>query len=150
VSAIKLKDFTLGAEMVWGVEESGFYAQEWHGSMPFRWTNGMAKLVVPLSKQNLPQALKVELESTAPKGTKLAVRVNNYELFDGQIGSGSWSKTFSLANVTLGEKATIELLSDTWIPKQLLKDNQDSRNLGVSVSAIKLLAQQSIGTKVHE
>ncbi len=144
------KDSPLGAEMVWGVEESGFYGQEWHGSTPFRWTNGMAKLVVPLSKQNLPQALKVELESTAPKGTKLAVRVNNYELFDGQIGSGSWSKTFSLANVTLGEKATIELLSDTWIPKQLLKDNQDSRNLGVSVSAIKLLAQQSIGTKVHE
>jgi len=129
----------LGAEWAWDIQESGFIGQEWHGSKPFRWTNGTAKLVVPLNEQRLPQALQIDLESTGSRGTKLSVVVNGKELFNNQLASGSWSATLSLADVELGKTATIELLSDTWVPKEMIEGSEDSRTLGVAVLGVKLL-----------
>jgi hypothetical protein len=66
-------NINLGSEPVWGVQESGFHGQELRGDKPVRWTTGTAKLVVPLDKQRLPKALRVELGASSPEGTKLSI-----------------------------------------------------------------------------
>lgn len=137
----------LGPERVWGVEESGFYDQD--EASVGRWTNGAAKMIVPLDKQWRPKALQINLGSTGPKGTKLQVLVNSHELFSGQIPPGAWSKTLSFTHLNLGEQATIELLSDTFIQKEIIKDAADSRTLGVSVLGISML-ERNLGTPLPD
>jgi hypothetical protein len=130
---------TFGAERVWGVEESGFHDQEWLDSRPYRWTNGAAKLVVPIDEQHLPKALRIYLGSTGPKGTRLQIVLNGRELFNEQAPAGAWSKTFDLAHLPLGKRATIELLSGTFVPMETIEKSSDERTLGVLVEAISLL-----------
>jgi len=133
------RNMPLGAEIVWGVDESGFHDQEWSGSRRVRWTNGAAKLVVPVDKQRPPKALKVDLDASGPKGTRLRVMVNGRTLLDERIPAGSWAKSFSLADVPLGERAAIELHSDSFVASEIVKESTDPRRLGVLVRAIRLL-----------
>ena len=47
-----------------GVGESGWYEQEFLDKIPVRWTNGAAKLFIPLNKKKLPEAICVNILST--------------------------------------------------------------------------------------
>ncbi len=135
---LEYRKLNLGAAMVWGVEESGFYGQEWLAGRPFRWTRGAARLAVPVGGQPAPKALRVELGSTGPMGTRLQVLVNGYKLFDENLPGGAWSRTFSLASVPLDKLVTIELLSGTFVPREIM-GSEDPRQLGVLVPHIALL-----------
>ncbi|MCP4682537.1 MAG: hypothetical protein GY864_09410 [Desulfobacterales bacterium] len=132
-------NINLGAESAPMVWESGFHGQEWWNSIPLRWTNGAAKLIVPLDRNKLPKALRIILGATGPNGSRLLVLVNNQSLFDEEIPAGSWHKIFSLTDISLGKQLIIELLSDTFVPKEIMEGSLDSRTLGVSVRSIKLL-----------
>jgi len=137
------RNIALGAEKIWGVEESGFNSHEWHDDRPFRWTNGAAKLVVPVDEQRPPRALRVDIESHPPAGkadeTLIRLLANGHDLYHGRIPRGSWSRTFGLDGATLAGQATIELLSDTFVPKNSVPASEDSRTLGILVRGIWLL-----------
>jgi serine/threonine protein kinase/WD40 repeat protein len=138
---------TLGAEPVSGVEESGFSYQEYDQDRPFRWTDGNARLVVPIDRTNPPQALVVQLVTyRAGKTASLEIRVNDHPLFHDQIPLGRWEKTLDLKGIDLGERLVLDLMSDTFNP---LGNRQagggvsdDPRILGVMVRGIKLLGRE--------
>ena len=132
-------DISLGSEKWFGVLESGFHGQEWNGSSAFRWTDGKARLVVPLDPGHPPRALRVEILSHCPKELKLRVLVNSHEMVEGKIAAGPWSNTFSLVGVPVENEATIEIISDTFVPKERIKGSLDTRTLGVIVQDIRLL-----------
>ena len=144
-----LLNVSLGNEFVAGVEESGFHVQEIDRLQhPFRWTNGNARLVVPLDKASLPQAVRIELAIHRPPPAKkaaLEVVVNGHSLFKNDVAVGSWQKTLDLRDLDLGEQLTLELLSDSFVPlgKPRIHGqgiNDDDRALGVQVFGITLLA----------
>lgn len=138
-SSADYRDVPLGAEMAWGIEESGFHHQEWRSNVPVRWTNGAGGLVVPVDEKRPPRALAVALDSPLPNGTHLRILVNDQTLFNEQIPAGFWSKTFSLARIRLGKRASIKLLSDTFIPRNSMASSQDARRLGVLVYQVALM-----------
>ena len=138
----------VAAKWFWGVEQTGFHGQELSKDTP-RWTNGAAKLVVPLEKNRPPQALRVDLVSTGPQGKQLTVSVNGDVLFHETIPTGRWSKTFSLAGRSFNQHLTIELLSDTFVPAEVKKGTNDRRTLGVQVRAITLLESDSVDSLVE-
>jgi len=138
----------LGAQRIRGVRESGFHGQEWHGGIPLRWTNGVAKLVVPVDAHRPPRALRVGLESYNPKGTTLRILANGYELYHAKIPTGSWSKTFGLGKVTRGNQVNLELLSNTFVPKEVLAGSIDARTLGILVQGIWLLESDQLESGV--
>jgi hypothetical protein len=125
------------------VEESGFNNHEWHEDQPFRWTNGPAKLVVPVDEQRPPRALRVDIESHPPAGkadeTLIRLLANGHDLYRGRIPRGSWSRTFRLDGVTLAGQVNIDLLSDTFVPKDSEPGSTDPRTLGILVRGIWLL-----------
>jgi len=130
----------LGTEKIFGIRESGFYGQEFLDKMPIRWTNGAAKFVVPLSEKQMPKAIGLDIAS--PRGMKqkkLQILANGHKLFDGEIPNGKYFQSLSLANVPLWKQLTIELLSDTHIPREVRKGSTDVRTLGVLVKDIRLL-----------
>ena len=130
----------VGSEKCFGVMESGFHGQEWSGGKPFRWTDGKAKLVVPLNPEHPVRALRMEILSHGPKEVKLKIFLNNRELYQGQVFPGkSWAKTFGLAGRLLGNQAIIEIISDSFIPKEVIAGSVDTRTLGVTVQDIRLL-----------
>ena len=128
------------AKWTWGVEQTGLHGQGLSKKdTPIRWTDGAAKLVVPLEKNRPPQALRVDLASTGHKGTELTVLLNGDVLFHESVPQGRWSKTFSLAGRSFNKPLTIELFSDTFVPAETTKGSSDRRTLGVMVKAITLL-----------
>jgi hypothetical protein len=142
-------NINFGNEKILGIRESGFYGQEFSGNIPFRWTNGSAKLVVPLSEKRLPKAIGVEIVSTGGvKEKRVKILANGHKLFDGQIPDGGYSQSFSLANVPLWKQLTIELLSDTNIPREIIRGSTDNRTLGVLVKSIRLLDNDYINVNL--
>src|SRR5262249_13964846 len=138
---------TLGNEPVAGVEESGFSYQEYLNGQPFRWTDGTARLVIPIRAGEAPRALLLRLVSYRTEEVKSAtlhVRANQRDVFKGRIPQGQWEKTLDLSGVELGKELVLELLSDTYAPLGRNRGNgqgksDDPRELGVLVLAIQLL-----------
>ena len=132
------------AKWLWEVAQTGFHGQELSGNTPARWTDGSAKLVVPMDENRPPKALRVDLAFTGPEGTELTVLVNSEVLFHESLPSGRWSKTFSLAGRSFNNPLTLKLLSGTFVPRETYKGSADRRTLGVMVEAITLLDSDSV------
>jgi hypothetical protein len=134
-------DVVVGRELVPEVEEEGFSYQETDAKGPFRWTNGHGKLVIPIDKTKPPEALLVELVTyRTGKKARLEVVVNNRPLFQDDIPVGPWKGTFDLRGVDLGDRVSLDLISDTFTNAKNVSD--DPRQLGVLVKAIKLLSSR--------
>ncbi len=135
-------DRPLGLDYLPGIEEEGLLEPEFDRGWgePFRWTNGKARLVIPLGDQ-VPQALNVRLGHFVPRPVRLEIRVNGQPLFEEQVEMDlEWSRTFDLRETSLGRKVVIEVTSDTFIPP-----SNNARILGVGIRGITLLS----GTQVY-
>jgi hypothetical protein len=135
---------TLGNHIVPRIEESGFNPTERGTYGRFRWTKGTARLVIPLDKKERPQTILVQLG--LPRTRSVRITVNDHELLDekaneqGPVVEWLWEKTFDVSGIDLGEKVTLEIISN--IQPLLVDprgDKTDARELGVAVRGIKLL-----------
>ena len=143
VTAKSLLEIDLGNQAVAGVEDSGFYHDEHDKAGPFRWTDGNAKLVIPLDRNDLPQALFVQLHR--PKKTSLQITINGRVLVREPVTPeriDPWERTFDLTEIDLGESLVVEFVGNTVMPP-----NGDPRPLGVRVRAVRLLRER--GTPAH-
>jgi hypothetical protein len=132
-------DQPLGSRFVPGVEESGFYEPEQEGGQPFRWSNGAAKLVVPLGATK-PKSLFVRLEIPKHAAKGLEIVVNGRNLLERKVQpQTNWKGTFPLdEQASMGETMTIEVRSATFVPAQIDARASDRRTLGVKVRSITL------------
>jgi hypothetical protein len=129
----------LGVEPVAGIEEAGFYDPEEITGQRLRWTNGSARLSVPIRKTT-PKTVLVELEIPTLAANRLAIIVNGRILIDGAVQPGNdWANTFSLPDVEPGEKLNVEVLSGSFVPAKVNRHSGDQRTLGVKVRGITLL-----------
>ncbi len=130
----------LGCARVDGVEESGFYYQEYHDSEPFRWTDGAAKLLIPIDSP--PQRVWVRVYTLRAEATPVPfeILVDGTSVFEGELPLGEWEGTFDLGSHQFSEQVMIELQSDTFVPKGVMDGgtNTDTRVLGVQVRGIVL------------
>ncbi len=139
-------DRLLGCTPVAGIAESGFHYQEGTDAEPFRWTNGAARMLVPINSRHPPRELWVSIETFRPhmKPVPFQIVVDGTALFDGTVPPGKWETTVDLGAHEFGERAFIELRSDTFVPQGVMEDgtNTDSRRLGVQVKGLMLLSGQ--------
>jgi arylsulfatase len=122
-----------------GVVERGLYGTDPAEPGP-RWTDGHAILVLPADPERPPQALAVELAWTGPLGTTLEIRANGSMLYRNAIPSGRWYRALDLRGIPIGGEARIELVSDTFVPRDELPGATDDRTLGVWVERVELIA----------
>ena len=100
-----------------------------------RWTNGQARLVVPIDRNRPPTRLAVHLMRSS-RTTR--VLVNEVELLNGPVPRQP--RVVSLSGVPVAERLTIQLLSETVLQKRRGKSS-DARTLGVAVRSIRLLRE---------
>ena len=119
------------AELLWGVTASGLSPTEWN-PRPFRWSDGDARLSIPVDSEAPPSELSVSIAMTGP-GKSLAIAVDDCVLFDSVI-QGSWSGTFPLSSCRLAsERMEVSIRSTTH-----QSDNGDPRQLGVAVASVEI------------
>jgi hypothetical protein len=126
---------------VWGSKIQGFHSQENIDGRPCRWTNGRAKVAVPLDPWLPPgRGLEIELSTSNPEGAGLCFRTNGVELCRDRVLAGQiWSKTVQLPDdVWKGQWLVLELLSDTFVPREVITGAIDDRRLGVLVRKLGL------------
>jgi hypothetical protein len=134
-------DARLESGAIWGSKIHGFHSQECFDGRLCRWTNGRARVAVPLDPRFPPgQGLEIELSTGNPQGTKLCVRTNGRELCRDRVQSGeTWSRTVQFPEgLWHGQWLVVELLSDTFVPSEIIKGSIDGRKLGVLVRKIGL------------
>jgi hypothetical protein len=128
----------LAAEPVPGVEESGFHSRERCGGQPCRWTNGNAKVTVPITSDRPWRTLVVMAEIPDRPNYRVRLVLNDQILFDDVARSGTiWAKEFPLDGINLGRQAVIELTSSTITPGQ--SKSGDKRTLGIRLRKLMLL-----------
>ncbi len=124
------RGITLGVAPIWGVREHGFHGAGFSNGEPRRWTNGNALLEVPIDPDDPPETLEVTLLGWGPNEVRnLKIIVNDTELYSGPALGKVWTKTLQLGAIEPKRTLTIEILSETWGPKN---------NKGVLVRKITL------------
>ena len=132
----------LGCVPVKGVAESGFSYQEKNGLVPFRWTDGAAKLLVPVDAEHPPQRLWVSIGIYRPEPASVPfhVLVDGISLYEGPVPLGKWAINLDLSSHRFSEQAAVELRSGTFLPKGRMSGGTytDPRALGVQVNGVML------------
>ena len=130
----------LGCKRVDGVEESGFHYQEYHDTEPFRWTDGAARLVIPIDTPPRQVWVSVYTLRAEPTPVPFEILVDGTSLFEGELPLGEWERTFELGSHQFSERVAIELRSDTFVPEGVMDEgtNTDTRVLGVQIRGIML------------
>jgi hypothetical protein len=130
----------LGGRRVLGVQERGFHLQEWKDGVPYRWTDGNARLTIPIAREHLPTALALDLVVERPSGAKVEVRMDGRNVFAEQISPGGFSKVVNLEGSSFGgPQLTIDLASETFRPRLTDPRSTDVRKIGVGVREIRLI-----------
>ena len=120
------------AEWLSGVTASGLSPTEWIGTRPFRWSDGDARLSIPVDPEAPPSELSVSIAMTGPNKS-LAIAVDDCVLFDSVI-QGSWSGTFPLSSCRVAsQRMEVSIRSTTHQP-----NNGDPRQLGVAVASVEI------------
>ena len=142
-------DVPLGVLEVPEVKETGFLQADYTDNQPLRWTDGAARLIVPLRGKK-PRALAVTLEVPNKPNYQVTIKVNGKKLIDEQpqwdpetqsILGRDWSAEVPLAGVELGDNATIDLESSTLVPGEITPTHSENRGhpLGVRVKRLVLI-----------
>lgn len=121
------------AELLSDVTTSGLSPTEWNGTRPFRWSNGDARLSIPVDPEAPPSELSVSIAMTGGGDKALVIAVDDCELFDSVI-QGPWSGTFPLSSCRVAsQRMEVSIRSTTHQP-----DNGDLRQLGVAVASVEI------------
>jgi serine/threonine protein kinase len=137
-AAPSFMEMILGHRTVAGVENTGFYNDEENDSGPFRWTDGKARLTIPLTKDDHPRSLFLHLQR--PQNTWLRITVNDRELVNepaADVWIQKWERTLDLSALELRDRLVVDILSNTFAPPG------DPRALGVKVRVVKLQREPS-------
>lgn len=122
-----------GARAVRGVMEGGFHRQESEGAKWHRWTDGKARLRIPLDAGERPGYLVMALGGR-PKPAHVVVRADGVTLFDGTISGARWQHKWPLPATARAEGLLLELESDVFAP-----NSEDERKLGVLLEGVRLV-----------
>jgi hypothetical protein len=129
----------LGHQPIEGVAEDGFYGTEQAASEESgRWTNGAARLTVPL-RGKTPWALALSLGPKAGHPIEVWLRVNGREVYRGRALPGPSDVVVPLDGAPLGDRVTVEVLSETFVPRERHPGSEDNRRLGIFVRGVRLL-----------
>jgi arylsulfatase A-like enzyme len=125
------------------IREAGVHPLRAHtGGELVRWTNGAAEIVV--AAPGTSQALWIDIAWTGPRTTRLEIRVNDQTLFSEILPVGSWSRALSLDGIELGGEARIEILSDPFVPSEIIPGNPETNRLGVAVRSLRLVSDAAL------
>ncbi|MDA8017346.1 MAG: sulfatase-like hydrolase/transferase [Thermoanaerobaculia bacterium] len=133
----------VGKQTVYGVVEVGLHSTESWDLGAIRWTDGDAKITVPVSRSRPPRGLHLTIAGCKPGGSRLRVHVENSLRLDTEVdslGKGeTWTTVVPLDGLEFGGDMTVGLESDSFVPSERSDTSADNRRLGVAILEFELL-----------
>jgi hypothetical protein len=115
-----------------GILTEGLYGEECSGNDCMRWTDGHARILVPIKRQENAAKLSVSLLAFEKTPTRLLIDDKGMTTFD--VGPGLVSRTIMLNPPASGRVLSIGVDSATFTPGRA-----DSRRLGVQIRSVRVL-----------
>ncbi|MBW3632363.1 MAG: hypothetical protein KY456_04965 [Chloroflexi bacterium] len=139
ITGVRTVGVRFGASPSWLVEEDGFHEVEASGDRQQRWTDGTAMLRLPIIG-GPAMGVRIDLGSGGPNGGGLIVRVAGKDQHV-LVPAGGWTGVVEF-DPPLQEGAFVEIVltSDTFVPATVLPGSSDTRQLGVLIHGIELMA----------
>jgi hypothetical protein len=122
------------------IPTEGFYPPFSRQAAIRRWTNGAARLTVPIRAGQEAAILRVDIERSSPQGSHLTIRVGELVLFADRIAPGPWRRDFALPRAAQSGQTSIELASTSFVPAEIDSTETDQRRLGILLNGLWLLA----------
>ena len=129
---------TVGTSPVAGIEEDGFHGKESNQWGPFRWTNGHARLQIPLREGFWPRSLVCDIRDVPPLGEDVVLRVNGTEVYREPLATAPGRIELDLPSDLEARTLDLEILSATFVPSEIPGRGQDERPLGICLHGITL------------
>lgn len=127
-----------GNRRVFLVREGGFHGEESDASgRTRRWTGGHAFLQLPPLSGFIPRHLEVRLAVARP--TWLEVQMDGKSAWKGVVAPSERTLRVAVPPASPGSAMRLDLLSETFVPRDLHPSSGDTRRLGVSVLGMRLL-----------
>jgi hypothetical protein len=126
----------------------GRYLVNWHGAervnRPCRWSTGVSRFQLPV---NPDEACQISLEASVPPS---AVTPETGLYYEGQrIASLTNGLTVVSLPPAKTDRLSLEVRSGTWVPKNIIKDSQDTRALGIQAFSITLRSDKASDKLFH-
>ena len=83
------------AATFWSVRQTGLSPPQ-NASVPFRWTDRVASVTVPLEAAQRPRSLRIGISGPPVSRARVRLEVNGCALYEGPVASTPWYRTFSL------------------------------------------------------
>ncbi|MEZ5274870.1 MAG: hypothetical protein R3F07_00655 [Opitutaceae bacterium] len=131
----------VGYTAVPGVEEAGFHGDESNEWGPFRWTDGAARLRIPLEEGYWPKSLVFDIRDVPPLGDEVVFRVNGTEIYRQSLATAPGRLEVDLPASLRDRTLDLEILSGTIVPAEIPGRGGDERRLGIRLHGITLSDQ---------
>jgi len=105
-----------------------------------RWSDGHAKLVVPLRADDEPKAVRIFIPTTGRGGSQIRLRVDGMELLDEFVDQVNWTKTVPLTG-SYSDELTLELISDGHERRERETGKPQGRWTSIAIGGIWLLGE---------
>ena len=122
------------------VRTTGFYPEFRNEGQVRRWTDGEARLTVPIRRGEEAAILRIDIQRSTPQGSQLNIRCGDVVVFADRIAPGPWRRDLPLPVEAQSELTTIELNSTPFVPAQVDSTSTDQRQLGILLNGLWLLA----------
>lgn len=132
---------TIGHSPVAGITESGFYGSETSNYGPFRWTDGNARLEVPLREGYRPRSLALKIADGPPDGSDLVLLANGIEFYRQPLTVPVDRFEVDLPGDLEAGTLDLEIRSGTFVPAELPGRGDDGRHLGLCLYGVTLSDQ---------
>lgn len=132
---------TIGYTPVAGVEEHGFYGSESSSNGPFRWTDGNARLKVPLRDGYRPRSIILEIGDAPPDGSDLVLLANGIEFYRESLVPPVGRVEVDLPTEWEGGHLDLEIRSGFFVPAEIAGRGSDQRRLGLCLYGVTLSDQ---------
>jgi hypothetical protein len=127
-------DLLFGDIAEFGMTHEGFYHVEQAGDTSFHWTDGAARIRVPVDPMHRPTTLSVGVLGAARAGLALRILIDECGVATAEMPGGPWSADLSIERCVPNARwMTVRFLSETAQP-----GGRDMRRLGVALSHVRL------------
>lgn len=132
---------TIGHTSVAGIAERGFYGSETSPRGPFRWTDGNARLEVPLREGYRPLSIILEIGDAPPDGSDLVLLANGVEFYRKALILPVGRLEVDLPTKMVSGTLDLEIRSGSFVPAELPGRGDDQRQLGLCLYGVTLSDQ---------
>ncbi|GAB5558694.1 MAG: hypothetical protein SynsKO_03410 [Synoicihabitans sp.] len=127
----------LGANRIYGVQESGFQQQEFEDGEPFRWTTGSVSLAAPWIFAKAPYQAELRVMAAAPGGADAVLAINDHVVWEGLIPETGGIFELPTEDIDWSRpELEIQLSTATFVPAEVYAGATDEREMGLQLSGL--------------